>query len=191
MKSLQKKENNYLLWFGLGALFLMVVAGVFIAGWWKERSIDQKAGELFFKADGVDDFKRVIELYPKSQAAALAQLELAQAAVSEGETAKALDAYRVFIKNFPNHPAASYAKFAVGECLEASGKVDEARKIYEQIVSAKPADSVAIAAAIQLAKIYITDKKSDMARDVLNAQILQQPKSPFLSQAQALLDQVR
>lgn len=150
----------------IALLFVLVCAGT----WWvvQQKATEEKAFALYSGAKTPEDKLAVITAYPKSKAAALALIELAQ---KEGESKNydaALAHYRTFLKNFPKHPFTDSVTLAVAITLENAGKFSESQAAYADIIAAKPEHAFTGAASIGLARIYLQENKLLAARQALS-----------------------
>lgn len=122
------KENGMSVLIGVG-LAVVVFVG-FSAFRNYRQSQETAASSQLFNSRGVEQFQQVVDQYPKTVVAPLAQLTLAGAYYDQGQFEMAQDAFGTFIKNYPDHDLKLAAELGNLQCLEALGRFDEALAGY-------------------------------------------------------------
>lgn len=117
-------------------LALLIVIGVaaFVIMSQLADAKDREAGNALLAAESPEDYRKVSKDYPKSGAAASAQLLLAGQLWDEGKEAEAIEALQSLSKN-SDHLAAAQAQFSLAGMQLKQGKTDEAKSNYEAILS--------------------------------------------------------
>jgi TolA-binding protein len=138
---------------------------------------------LFAQAVKPDEFRQVIQKYPRSIAAGNAQLMLAEALRSEKKFDEALATLRDFVNQFPDHPLAAGGALGIATTLESQGKIDEAFDAYQQ-VSVKYSNSYAAPVALMAqGNILAAKGKTEDAKRTYENVVSQFPESIFSQQA--------
>lgn len=169
------------------ALLLVLVCG---GTWWvvQQKAVEEKAFTLFAAVKTPEDKQALITAYPKSKAAALALIELAQKEVESKNFEAALAHYRTFLKNFPQHTFTESVNLAVAITLESAGKFAEAQTAYSAIISARPEHAFTGAASIGLARTYLQENKLLAARQALSDFISAHEDSSSTNEAREMLN---
>ena len=85
-----------------------------------------------------ENFKSLIENYPKSEYAPLAQLGLADSYYLSADYQNAAEAYEKYITGYPKSEAAATAYFRLGRCAQKEGKWQSARNYYQKVKAEYP-----------------------------------------------------
>lgn len=142
-----------------------------------------ESSALFAQATKPDDFKQVIQQFPRSLAAGNAQLMLADALRSEKKYDEALSTLREFANQFPDHPLAAAGALSVATILEEQGKTELAMEDYQQISVKYAASFAAPMALMSQANILTAQGKIDDARRIYETITSQFSESLFSQQA--------
>ena len=87
--------------------------------------------ERMLGSGDADQLQALMAQYPKTPAAAGAELQLARTDYERGEFEKAMNRYQAFATQRPTHPMAPSAQLNVALCLEALERTDAARTAYQ------------------------------------------------------------
>ena len=165
-----------------GALFL---AALFIFGIYQytsERKLSE-AQNLFAQAKSPDDYRKIIQQFPRSVSAANAQMLLADQLRSDKKYDEAVATLRALIDQSPEYPLLSGAWLSLAATLEQQGKNDEALDMYQQVAS-KFTDSYAAPLALMAqANLLKTKGKIDEAKQAFERVLSQFPDSLCARQA--------
>ncbi len=148
------------------------------------RGTDDKAAEEAYRK-GISLYQDLINQYPRSRIASVAQYQIANSYAAMKEYDKAITAYQGFIDRYrSDHELLPLVYQRLGYTFLQAGKIPEAEKVFEQVVQlsgAKNRDQ----AIFELGQIYEKLGKTDVA--VLKYQEIAKefPASPFASEAQA------
>ena len=124
------------------------------------------ASALFDAAKTEADYRKVIDTYPGSSAAANAYLLLGRAKYNTKDYTGAAQAWRDFAAKFPKHPLVPDALTGEASALEAQGKLDEARAMYQRVATSYQSSYVAPLARISEAELLLAQEKKDEAKHV-------------------------
>jgi TolA-binding protein len=151
----------------------------------------KNAQALLAAAENEADYRRVIESYPRSTAAANAHLLLAEKLRSEGKLEESTSTLRRFVENFPEHPLAGGAWLSLGANLESEGKIEEALDCYRQTVTRYPQSFSAPLALLAEGNLLRFQGKKDDARRVYESVLSQYPQSYSAQEATRQLSLLR
>ncbi len=130
-----------------------------------------------------EDYRQVIEKYPRTVAAGDAYLLLAKQLRDDQKYDDAIAALRTFTQQFEKHPLASTGWLSLGQTLEAAGKTDEAADTYQQVTTKFPDSYSAPIAALAQANLLRAKGKIDDAKRAYENVVAQYPESYFAQQA--------
>ncbi len=85
-----------------------------------------------------ENFKSLIENYPVSKYAPLAQLGLADSYYLTADYRNASEAYEKYVTGYPKSEAAATAYFRLGRCAQKEGKWQSARNYYQKVKTEYP-----------------------------------------------------
>jgi TolA-binding protein len=174
---------------GAVALVILILVGL-VWFWHAENTKALAAMEQFSTAETAEEWQAVVTEFPKTPAAALAMIKIANQAQGEKRFTDASATYREFLTQFPKHPIAPAAQFALGRSYQASGQTDQAVQIFESILSAKPQHPFFGGASVSLAEILISRNENERAKQILTTLFSNDTKSSFQSSARTLLSQI-
>jgi predicted negative regulator of RcsB-dependent stress response len=144
-----------------------VAAAVFL-GWslYRNHRIQQRAAAstLLFSAQSAEQVQQVLNRYPRTPAAPLAQLIMAGEAFDQGQYDYAQSLYSRFLDQHPDHELRDQAKFAVIQCMEAAGRVQEAHAAYTAFAAERPGHYLEPAARLGAARCLELMGRLDEAR---------------------------
>lgn len=124
------------------------------------------AASLLAGAKSTPDYQRLLELYPKTPAAASAYLLLAEKQCEAKKFTEANAALRAFIDKNPNHELAPTAEIAIAANLESMGKIDEALSTYQHVAASHPQNFNAPLALVSAVSLLKAKNRIDEARRV-------------------------
>jgi len=163
------------------AVLLIVGLAAFAAYQISTQRTKAASEALYAQASSPDQFRQVIQKFPRSIAAGNAQLMLAGQLRSAKKFDEALQTLREFVGQFPDHPLAAAGALSIATTLESQGKIDEAFDAYQQ-VSVKYAASYAAPVALMAQANILADKgKQDEAKRIYE-NIVSQFSESILSQ---------
>lgn len=159
-KSLEIKEVPEVLDFlrdnGISILVGAGIAAVLFLGWSLYRnyttSQQQSAMNTLFNAQAPDQIQQVVNQFPKTPAAPLAQLILAGQAFDQGQFEMAQNLFAQFIEKHPRHELRDSAEFGVIQCMEATGRHAEALDAYMRFAESHPGHYLEPAARFGVAR---------------------------------------
>lgn len=130
------RENGTSVLIGVG---LAVVIFLGFSAYRNYRSSQEiTASSMVFNSRVAEQFQQVVDQYPKSSAASLAQLSLASQYFDEGQYELAQHVYGQFLTKYPGHALEPDAQLGNVQCLEALGLYDEALEGYERFMQRYP-----------------------------------------------------
>ncbi len=179
-------KNLYPLVFALIAL-LIVACGL---TWWLvgKQSKEEEAFKLYASSATAGEWKKIIQTYPVSSAAALATIDLAQQETSSGNYEAAVSLYQDFLQKFSKHPAASAVELALAVSLESAGKTAEAKAAYNGLLASGSSHAFSGQASIGLARIYLEENNLLAARQTLSDYVSAHEESGGGNQAREMLN---
>lgn len=119
---------------GTAITTLLVIAVVVVGIWtFTQRRTQQveAAQQLLATAQSSSQFEEIIDRFPRSEAAPLAQLSLAKLHFDMGRYRDALDTYQAFQDQWTDHPLGKTAEMGVLFSLEALGASDQIQQAEE------------------------------------------------------------
>ena len=144
----------------LRVFFLLVALIVIIGGFlFSKRSERLNAESLLSSADSIEQWRVVVDRYPRSQAAANGLLLIAGAQSQKKQWEASCKTYREFLKYFPHHPLAISAYIGMAMNKDASGNSKEAMIALQQAVASYPKAYGAPEVLLFEAKITVHPKK--------------------------------
>lgn len=130
------RENGVSILIGAG-----IAAAIFL-GWSLYRNYQAQqrtaAATQLFAAQNADQVQQVINQYPRTPSAPLAQLILAGQAFDQGQYDYAQSLFNRFLQDHPTHELRDQAAFAVIQCMEAAGRLQEAYDAYAAFAAERP-----------------------------------------------------
>lgn len=136
----------------IAAIFIAigVVAYVIYDGLAQAEAND--AGAALLVAQKPADYQEIINTWPETNAAASAQLLLAQAQWPESQP-DSIASLETFISDHPQHPSIGTAKTSLGLCLLDQGKTEQATEILTEVAENSTYAYIAPMACIALGDI--------------------------------------
>ncbi len=126
------KENGLSILIGVGLAVAMFVG--FSAYRNYRQSQEVTASSQLFNSRAAEQFQMVVDQFPKTAAAPLAQLTLAGEYFDQGQFELALNAFSTFSQKFPEHDMKLAAELGQLQCLEALTRYDEALDGYAKFI---------------------------------------------------------
>lgn len=151
---------------------------------WKEHT-QAVSGAAFFKAQTLEDYRRVAKEEAGKNAAGNAILMAAQILVEDGKPEDAVKELEGFLKDYASHPLADVALLRLADANLVKGAREEAKTKFEELYSKFPKSPQAPLALLRLGDIYASDKKPDEAKKYYDLNKEKYPGNPYFSQAQA------
>lgn len=111
-----------------------------------------QAGAAFLVAQEPADYQEVIKTWPETNAAASAQLLLAQAQWPDSQP-DSIASLETFISKYPQHPSVGTAKASLGLRLLDQGKTQEATEILTEVAETSAYAYIAPMACIALGDV--------------------------------------
>jgi TolA-binding protein len=163
----------------------MVVAALalYFAFWTFQKTRREHAEQALANAKTVEDYRKVVEEYPKSAPAADALLLIGDKLRAEGKLDDSSAALKSFIEKFPTHSLISGAYTSLAANQEAQGKLDDALVSYKKVTTSYPTSFSAAAAYIAQGRILEQQGKTDDARHAYETVMTQFAESPFQQEA--------
>ena len=150
-----------------------------------------KASERLDAAKNATDYKKVIEKFSGTPAAANACLLLGRERMDAKDYAGAAEAWQKFADKYPQNLLTPVALIGVGGALECSGKHDEARAAYQKAATAYPKSYAAPLARLDEASLLRAQRKLEDARRVYEDILASYPQSEVIPQVQAELSSLK
>jgi tol-pal system protein YbgF len=141
------------------------------------------AQALFSQATKPEDYRQVIQKFPRTTTAANAQLLLAAQLRDEKKYDEAETVLRDFISQYPDHMLAGGGQLSLAATLEEQGKTDEAIEAYQQVVLKYANTYAAPLAILSQANLLRGKGKLDEAKRAYETVISQYPDSLCAQQA--------
>lgn len=179
------KENGMSVLIGVG-LAVVVFVG-FSAFRNYRQSQETTASSQLFNARGVEQFQQVVDQYPKTAVAPLAQLTLAGAYYDQGQFEMAQSAFGTFIQNYPEHDLKLAAELGSLQCKEALGQLDEALAGYQAFAETHKGRYLEAAAVFGQGRCLEQLGKLAEARAVYEDFLLADPKGRWAGRAEFAL----
>ena len=162
---------------------VIVALALYFAYWVFEKSRREHSEQALANAKTVEDYRKVVDEYPKSAAAADALLLEADKLRDEGKFDESTAALRSFIEKFPKHSLISGAYASLAADQEAQGKLDDALLNYKKVTASYPTSFSAAAAYIAQGRILNQQGKTEEARHAYETVMTQFAESPFQQEA--------
>ncbi len=147
------------------ALLVLALIGAEFYAIDRERKMHAAAAELE-SAKTAADYRRVIDDYPGTMAAANATLLLGRQQMDAKDYAGAAATWKTFATRFPQHVLTPVALLGAGGALEALRKSAEARAIYQQVATSYQNSFAAPFARLDEAALLKGEHKFEEARHV-------------------------
>lgn len=164
------------------ALLLVALLGFGIYQYTTHRKMEE-AQNLFGHAKTQDDYRKIIQTYPRTVVAANSQLLLAAQLRADKKFDDAVTILRACIEQSPEYPLLAGAWLSLAGTLNEQGKTDEALDMYQQIGS-KFGDTYAAPLSLMAqANLMRSKGKIDEARQAYERVMSQYPDSLLARQA--------
>jgi TolA-binding protein len=125
---------------------------------------DAAAASLLGQAKDIAGYRKVIDEYPNSGAAASAYLLLAAEQRKAQQFAEANTTLQAFISKHPKHELVTTAKMAMAGNVDALGRTDEALEMYRRVAVEHPKSFNAPLALLAQAQLLKQKGQIDQAR---------------------------
>ncbi|MDP9291655.1 MAG: tetratricopeptide repeat protein, partial [Verrucomicrobiota bacterium] len=135
------------------------------------------AADMLTQASNEEDYRRIIQKFPRTTAAADAQLLLAAQLRAEKKYDESNAILKSLLDQTPDHPLASGALLSMAANYEAQGKTSEAIEAYQQISSRFAGSYSAPVAAINRADLLKASGKAEEAKRAYENVLTQFPQS--------------
>ena len=187
------RAHRALIHAGIVGLIVLVVALALYNSWRGER-IEKSASALSAalsqeKSKLADNLARLMDTYPRTNAALWAEIELARLAMDNNDYGKAASSYTALIdKVGGNNPLQPLLLNALAQVQEAAGKYDEAIAAYEKL---QKHPAYQLIACLGLGGQYEAKKEWDKAIGVYTgykAQLMQSAAQADSQEVMAMLD---
>jgi TolA-binding protein len=142
-----------------------------------------EAQVLYAQADKAEDYRQIIQKFPRTVTAGNAYLMLAAQLRNESKYDDAVSTLHDFISQFPDHPLAAGGALDLAVTLESQGKLDEALDAYQQVTVKYASTYAAPLALMQQAGLLQSKGKIDEAKRTYETVISQYPESYFAQMA--------
>lgn len=168
------------------AVVVVVCASALVWVWHGRQSADQ-AFQMLAIARAPAQWEEIVKQHPRTPAAPMALLALANAKYHAGAYDAAQEAYRQFQALYPGHKLALTAELGLAMCREARGDTAEALADFERLLSAHPKHYLAPQALLGKARCLARQQDYAAARAVYENFILENPESAWNTQAEMAL----
>ncbi len=182
------KENGMSILIGVG---LAVAVFVGISSYRNYRQSQEiTASSQLFNSQAPEQLQQVVEQFPKTSAAPLAQLALAGGYYDQGQFEMAQNAFGAFLQKFPTHSQAIVAELGGAQCLEALGSYEEAVAGYDKFIAAHKGRYLEAAAVFGKGRCLEQLGKRTEARALYEDLLLADPKGRWAGRAEYALQYV-
>jgi tetratricopeptide (TPR) repeat protein len=193
------KNRKQVLW-AVGILAVVVLVGWLYV--WKVGEAEVAASEALSDlrpastAPGgpeipAEAYLKVVNEYPKTDAAARGLLLAASAFFTQGKYAEAKTQFDRLLRDYPQNPLCSQALLGSAACLGAQGKTAEAVTAYDGLLKRHPADPVVPRAKFGLASSYEAQHRSDDAIKLYEELMRTESYSSVGAEAEIRLQELR
>jgi predicted negative regulator of RcsB-dependent stress response len=169
----------------------VVVAVLLYVGWtWysgEQRAKQDEAAQMLNQAQTVEQYQALLDSYPDSIYAPVAQLGLAAQLFHDGNVDQARATYDAFLAANPNHPMSTGAQLGLVSCDEAAGALEAALVGYREFIAQHPDHYLTATAQLGEARVLTQLGRFEEAGIIYDA--LQQIEDENW-QAQALSGQI-
>ena len=104
----------------------------------RARRMEHAARTTLVNGTGLQDWQRVAEQYPDTDAAPLAGLAIAREHYNSGSVDQAREWYNRFLQKHPDHELAPVGEMGLAHCMEADGDYEAAAGRYGQLADRFP-----------------------------------------------------
>jgi TolA-binding protein len=166
---------------------VIVALALYFTYWVIQKTTREHSEQALAGAKTVEDYKKVVDGYPKSAAAGNALLLMADKLRAEGKFDESSTALKSFIEKFPKHSLISGAYTSLAANQEAQGKLDDALLSYKKVTASYPTSFSAPAAYIAQGRILEQQGKTEEARHAYETVMTQFAESPFQQEAMGMM----
>lgn len=182
------KENGMSILIGVG-LAVVVFVG-FSAFRNFKKTQETAASSMLFQAQNAEQFQQLVDQYPNTAVAPLAQLSLASDYFDQGQFEMALNAFATFLQSHPDHSFALAAELGQVQCLEALGRLEEAVEGYKKFADTHKGRYLESAAVFGRGRCLELLGRLTEARAVYEDFMLADPKGRWAGRAEFSLQYV-
>lgn len=182
------KENGLSILIGVGLAVAVFVGMSSYRNYRKSQEVT--ASSQLFNSRMPEQFQQVVDQYPKSSAAPLAQLALAGEYFDQGQFELAQHAYATFLQKFPGHEQALTAELGGIQCLEALSRFDEAIAGYDKFIASNKGRYLEAAAIFGKGRCLEQLGRPKEARALYEDLMLSDPKGRWAGRAEYALQYV-
>lgn len=165
------------------ALFVIALSIAAIAQYLQHRKRTASQA-LFARAQGAEDYQKVIAEYPDTPVAGNARLLLADKQRGEGKLDEAAATLRTFTEKQPEHPLISGAWTSLAATLEAQSKPEEALGIYQRVTTQFPNTFSVPVALMAQGRLLHVQTKTEEAKRIYEQVMTRFPESQFAAEAE-------
>ena len=151
---------------------------------------EEKASRMLGEARNVQALQALMNQYPKSSAAKIAQLQMAKAQYDNGDFVAARAGYQAFLSKYPQHPMAGIAELGLIHCSEGMGQTEAALAEYTRFAAKNPTHFLAPTAIFGKARCLQTMKRYAEARAVYEDFLAAHPTSDWKNEITEALKQL-
>ncbi len=171
---------------------LAVVLSLGIARFRQGRQLQhQEAMLMLTEAQQTEHLEALIDAFPKTPAAVVAQLELASLHYSRGEYSEAMEVYRTFRQAYPRHDLASSTLLAEALCLEALGNYGQALEQIDAFLENHPDHFLTPPALLARGRCLELAGRAEESRAVFEQFIEEYADTPWAQEAEESLRRVQ
>jgi predicted negative regulator of RcsB-dependent stress response len=182
------KENGMSILIGVG-LAVVVFVGISAFRNFKKTQ-EATASSMLFQSQSAEQFQQLVDAYPKTAAAPLAQLSLASGYFDQGQFEMAQNAFATFAQTYPTHSFALAAELGQIQSLEALGRLEEALDGYTKFAEAHKGRYLESAAVFGRGRCLELLGRLTEARAVYEDFMLADPKGRWAGRAEFSLQYV-
>lgn len=175
----------------IASIFILLVAIAGLIGWTSQQSTRENlAHERLAASKTPEALKAVIQDFPKSNTALLAEYQLANQAYEQGRWEEAIASYKKILEYDPNSTLVPSAIIGQGAAYESIGKRDEALKSYQSMATAAPKSFQAPQAKYAAGRLLESGGKLKDAQKEFEDLIANYPKSSWRTDAETHLKKI-
>ncbi len=182
------KENGMSILIGVGLAVALFVG--FSAYRNFRKTQESSASSMLFSSQAAEQFQQVVDQYPKTAVAPLAQLTLASEYYDQGQFEMAQNAFATFVQKFPEHSFRLNAELGQVQCLEALGQLEEALAGYTTFIEANGGRYLEPAAVFGRGRCLEQLGRLSEARAVYENFLLAEPKGRWAGRTEYALQYV-
>lgn len=172
----------------LGIAGLVVLAVVLYRN--NKSGNEESASRMLGEARNVQALQAIMNQYPKTSAAQIAQLQMAKAQYDNGDYVASRSGYQAFLSKYPQHPMAGIAELGLIHCSEGAGQTEAALAEYTRFVAKNPNHFLTPTALFGKARCLQTLKRYAEARAVYEDFLASHPKSEWGNEVTEALKQL-